>query len=118
VISVNPVFPPAYNHGLRNPSTGFPAANSLSLIKLMTLANPGEDALVPDCPVVKLSAMTANPFPAKETSGNPRPERLKIPGKLDGREAMNDAVEADWYSGTGKYNEKPPEEKGATISGE
>jgi hypothetical protein len=46
-MSVNAPDALSYNHGFRNHSTGFPAANSRSLISAIIVANFGADALVP-----------------------------------------------------------------------
>lgn len=52
-----------YSHGLRNPSTGFPAAMSWSLTSEMTLANVGLAQLVPDSDTVSPSNTTSKETP-------------------------------------------------------
>jgi hypothetical protein len=87
------------------------------LIRAITLANPGEEQLVPSIGVVTSWIMTAYGLPWNATSGKPRPLALNIPGKSLGRAARYAATDADWYVGMGKTLEKPPLEKDSAVSG-
>lgn len=47
-ISVKPLWPLLYNHGLRNPRTGLPLAINASLTSAMMPDNNGVEAEVPE----------------------------------------------------------------------
>lgn len=97
-MSVNPsLVALAYNHGFKNPSTGFPTLNSLSLISAMILATVGADALVPESASVLFPfEMIVNNSACAARSGKPRPVRLNVPLKLVGRVAKKEEMAEDW----------------------
>lgn len=96
VISVSADAAVEYNHGLRKPSGGLPAAMSWSFTRAMTLANVGLEQLVPETPTNSASLTISKSTPWAETSGYPRPDTLKSPVYVSPRPVRKDETALAW----------------------
>ena len=97
VMSVKAARAPEYNHGLRNPSGGRPAAANLSFSSAMMLATVGLAALVPWIPERPLASMRKSSALAA-ISGKPRPLALNRPtfGPVDPYAARYADTASSW----------------------
>ncbi len=83
------------------------------MINEMILAKIGLDADAPSTNMYSLSLRINRFTPCAETSGNPLPDALYNPEYVLPRVDRYFVTPADWYEGTGKKLENPPEENEA-----